>query len=53
MGLPAASLHDRGTANYERHRTETTARYELVRDNLDVTSVRANLPVSATRRRPR
>src|SRR5277367_1257401 len=35
MGLPAASLHDRGTADYERHRPETTALYELVRDNLD------------------
>jgi hypothetical protein len=35
MGLPAASLHDRGTADYERHRPETTALYELVRDNLE------------------
>jgi hypothetical protein len=35
MGLPASSPHDRGTAGYERHRPETTALYELVRDNLD------------------
>jgi hypothetical protein len=35
MSLPATSLHDRGTADYERHRPKTTALYELVRDNLD------------------
>src|SRR5205807_2036833 len=35
MGLPAASLHDRGAAGYDRRRPETTALYELVRDNLD------------------
>src|SRR5262249_51838909 len=35
MGLPAATAHDRGAARYERHRPETTALYELVRDNLE------------------
>ena len=28
-------LHERGAASYERHRPETTALYELVRDNLE------------------
>jgi hypothetical protein len=35
MGLPAASLRARGAIVYERHRPETTALYEVVRDNLE------------------
>ncbi len=36
MGQSAASLHDRHRdAGYQRHRPETTALYEVVRDNLE------------------
>jgi hypothetical protein len=47
--------HDRGTAGYERHRPETTALYELVRDNLDtlyraIAEVRSTSGYRSTRR---
>ena len=35
MGLRAAAADRHGTAGYERHRPETTALYEFVRDNLE------------------